>query len=359
MRKIISLCIVCISLALFFSGCKFKSVKDPEGKTKVGVILPLTGDIAFMGEMLKNAMIMNQDTSKVTLYFEDSKGDTKTAVSVVNNLISVKKCNVTVSFLPPVSEAINPICKKNDLLHFVFAFSPQITQNSNVIKQFPSSDYEAEQFISYIKTQQANKVVYFRHMYPDADLAFKEIVYPKLSTEGVNVVDIPHEQTCKDYRNLALKTKKEKPDLVVIQSLSMNYRNILTALRDNQIHDIVLDLNCVDFYDDNTLSESLISDVPFVGMEFMLDSAFVNFMDKYQRTYNLKPYVFGAFAHDLMFVINNLDITGFKKNDIINFYDKNVIKGATGVIHYDKMGNQALQYSILKYTNEGLRKVIK
>lgn len=358
MRKIINLCIVLVSLTFLFNGCKSKSAKDLEGKIKVGVILPLTGDIAFMGEMLKNAMIMNQDTSKVSLYFEDSKGDTKTAVSVVNNLISVKKCNAIVSFLPPVSEAINPICKNNDLLHFVFAFSPRITQNSNVIKQFPSSDYEAEQFISYIKTQQANKVVYFRHMYPDADFAFKKIVYPTLSAEGINVIDIPHEQTCKDYRNLALKTKKECPDLVVIQSLSMNYRNILTTLRDNQIHNIVLDLNCVDFYGDNTLSESLISNVPFIGMEFMLDSTFVDFMNKYQQTYNLKPYVFGAFAHDLMFVINNLDITGFEKNNIIEFYDKNVIKGATGIIRYDKMGNQTLQYSILKYTNEGLRKIM-
>lgn len=346
MKKVVFLFFVIISFL-----CSCTPSKTEQGKVRVGVLLPLTGDIAFMGEMLKNAMLMNQDTSKVVLFFEDSRGDTKTAVSIVNNLISTKHCDVIVSFLPPVSEAINPICEKKSILHFVFAFSPEITQHSNVIKQFPSSDYEAMQFISYAENSKAKKIVYFRHLYPDAELAYKKIVNPILKSKGIDVIDIPHEQSCKDYKNLALKTKNENPDLVVVQSLSMNYKNILTDLYDNQVKNIILDLNCVDFYDENDMIGGLLNDVPFVGMEFILKSSFVNFVKEYRQKYNKKPYVFGAFAYDLMYVLNNLQKTGYEKEMIIDYYHKNEVNGITGRIMYDELGNQIIEYAILCYSN--------
>lgn len=341
--------ILCIMLAaIMFVGCQEEGDKE----IRVGVILPLSGDIAFMGEMLKNAMLMNAKNDSVELFFEDSRGEAKTAISIVNNLLSIKKCNVIVSFLPPVSEAINPICEKNNVLHFVFAFSPNIVKNTNVIKQFPSSDYEAQQFLSYIKDTHAKRVVYFRHLYPDAEYAYNNIVAPQLSSQGVNVIDITHEQTCEDFRNLAMKAKMENPDLVVVQSLSLNYSNILTALQNAQIDNIILDLNCVDFYGDTSNVMIKLQKIPFVGMDFVLSPKFDEFMRNYQSLYNKKPYVFGAFAYDLMTVINNLKETGLIKRDIIEYYSKNSVEGITGVIEYDNDGNQNIEYKILQY-NDG------
>lgn len=341
MKKIV---FVLLPLLFLTVSCNPRANSD---KIKVGIILPLTGDIAFMGNMFRNAMMMDVDTNYVELLFEDSKGEVKTAINAANKLIT-SDIDVMVSFLPPVCEAINPICKKKNITHFVFTFSPNIADESNVIKQFPSSDAESHQFIKYIKDLGFSNVCFFRHMYPDADVAYHTIIEPILDSLSVNVTDIPHMQSEKDYRNLALKALSEQPDIVVVQSLSINYDNIIRVFEQNQYNNLLFDLNCVDFCTNETKVAQM-EGCRFVGMDFITTERFEDFCQEYKMKFSSEPYVFGVFPKDLMLVLNNLHIIGTSKSDIINYCSNNNLSGIAGPIKYDLLGNLVIDYSILRF----------
>ena len=86
MKKILFFAIVAFSVILL--GCKNDKSSD---KIRVGVVMPLTGELAFLGQPFTNAILMNTDTSKVELFIQDTKGEPKIAINIINQMIIKEK----------------------------------------------------------------------------------------------------------------------------------------------------------------------------------------------------------------------------------------------------------------------------
>jgi branched-chain amino acid transport system substrate-binding protein len=92
---------VIIGLAIIVAivGIWISTIKEKEPKVyKIGAILPLTGNLAILGEPEKNGMslaeeIINQQGGingrPIKIIFEDSKGQPKEAVSIANKFINI------------------------------------------------------------------------------------------------------------------------------------------------------------------------------------------------------------------------------------------------------------------------------
>lgn len=338
-----------IASSFLFVACTNGSQTE---KIKVGVLMPLTGDIAFLGQSFTNAILMNVDTSKVELFIQDTQGEPKVAVNILNQMLATKKIDVVVSLKPAVSESINPILEVKSIPHFVFAFSPEITLANNVIKQYPSSDDEVLNYLSYAETHNVKNIVFLRHMFPDAELAFKTIVEPKSKEMGITVTDIPFDLSTKDFNNLANKVKSYNPELIVVQSLSYNFLNIVKSFYHAGILDKMLgDLNFGDLYTYDFTTVKEMDNIPFLGLSYVLSDEYKIFEAKYLEQYGEKPNIFAAYPYDVMTIINNIDKSGMTKEDIIKYYQENIIKGVTGRMWYDPQGDQIIEYEILKYHN--------
>lgn len=340
-------------MALFVLAISFSCNNDHKSdKIKVGVLMPLTGDMAFLGQSFANAMIMNADTSKVVLYIQDSKGEPKTAINVVNQLISTKHVDVVVSLMPSVSETINPILQSKGITHFVFAFSPDITKADNVIKQYPSSDIEDVELLEYAAAKGVKSIAFLRHIISDAEDAYNSIVLPLAKEKGITVFDEPFEENTKDFNSLAHKVKNYKSDMIIVQSFSFNYLNIVKSFYYNGILDkMVGDLNFNDLYtyDFDTVKE--MDNIPFLGMSFVLTDAYKDFESSFTEQFNDRPSVMSAFPYDVMSVINVLGESGTKKKDIIAYYNEHEVNGVTGRLKYDDKGNQIIDYLVMEYQN--------
>lgn len=355
MKKIVVF--VFVLTCILFSGCKSSESTD---KIKVGVLMPLTGDLAFLGQSFANAMIMNADTSKVELFIQDSKGEPKTAINVVNQLISTKNVDVVVSLMPSISETINPILQAKGITHFVFAFSPDITNADNVIKQYPSSDAEDIELLAYAKTKGAKSVAFLRHIISDAEDAYKSIVIPRSKKMGIIVYDEPFEENTKDFNSLAHKIKNYNSDLIVVQSFSYNYLNIVRSFYLNGISDkMVGDLNFNDLYtyDFETVKE--MDNIPFLGMSYVLTDKYKVFESSFSEKFKDRPSVMSAFPYDVMTIINALGESGMKKKEIIKYYNEHEVHGVTGILRYDQKGNQNIEYLVMKYENGEFKKLEK
>lgn len=337
----------CAIFCLLSYSCTSKEKSD---RIRVGVLMPLTGDIAFLGQSFTNAILMNADTAKVELFIQDTKGEPKTAISILNQMIATKGLDVVVSLKPAVSESINPILEVKNIPHFVFAFSPEITNANNVIKQYPSSDAEDMAYLNYAVEHNKKNIVFLRHIFPDAELAYKTIVIPNAQEKGLNVHDVPFDLSTKDFNNLTQKVKSLNPDMIVVQSLSYNFLNIVRSFYHAEILEKMLgDLNFGDLYTYDFTTVKEMDNIPFLGLSYVLTDSYKTFEKKYLEKYGDRPNIFAAYPYDVMTVINNLSKSGANKEDIIKYYNDNNVNGVTGRLWYDKKGNQNVDYQILKY----------
>jgi branched-chain amino acid transport system substrate-binding protein len=102
-RRLTARGVVIASVVLLaLSGCQ--KIRTEE-TYQIGAVLPLTGNIAFLGEPVKKAMDMAvQDINggggisgkPLEIIYEDSKGDPKAAVTAMNKLTTVDKVPMVV-----------------------------------------------------------------------------------------------------------------------------------------------------------------------------------------------------------------------------------------------------------------------
>lgn len=285
--------ILLCGLAIYYST----KTETNNKSIKIGVVLPLTGDLSNVGEFMRNSLLL--DTSNIHYIIEDCQGNPKTATTAVNKLINIDKVTCIVTSLSFLSEAVNPICEKKNIPHFILSFSPTLVEKSNVIQPFISTRLESQAFVDYIKNNNVKSVAFLKHQEPDAIYGFKNIIKPQLQEMNVALYEYDfNNNTVKDFRTEVLKIKQTNPDLLVIQSLAFNIPNIISAIKDYQITIPILgDVNFLDIQDSKT--RSLVEGIPFVGVDYVLSKNYNIFEEKYIQKYKKQPFALGGFAYDL------------------------------------------------------------
>lgn len=122
MKKIISILICTVLLAALFAGSGLA-----EGQTiKIGVVTPLTGDSAYIGELIKEGYdyavdyynnvyggVKSLDGAKIELVYADHQGLADVGVTEVERLINVEKCDILCGTASStVMLAVAPTCEK-------------------------------------------------------------------------------------------------------------------------------------------------------------------------------------------------------------------------------------------------------
>lgn len=120
LNRTISFVVVSVLVLSSILGCSKKKTLSQE--VKVGVIAPLTGELATYGERQKNAFVLASeeinkaggiDGKKLTLVIEDSKTTPAGAVSAAQKLINVDRVPVIIGeTASSLTLAISPIAEK-------------------------------------------------------------------------------------------------------------------------------------------------------------------------------------------------------------------------------------------------------
>lgn len=122
----------------------------------IGAVLPLTGDAASYGTSLKKGLDLALDGSNVKIVYEDSKGEPKTAVSIVNKLISVDKVGILIGdMFTNTTMAIMPIASKNGILLLTpTASSSELSEKGETtFRLYPSEKEEGKVLLSFYQKE--------------------------------------------------------------------------------------------------------------------------------------------------------------------------------------------------------------
>ena len=117
-----------IAAVVLIAAISMFSMPKGEGTIKIGVSLPLSGNLAIIGEPMKAAIDLavedaNLKTDKYNyeVIYEDDQFSPSKALSAVQKLINVDKVDFLITAGSPVGMAVGPIAEENELIHFGIA----------------------------------------------------------------------------------------------------------------------------------------------------------------------------------------------------------------------------------------------
>lgn len=218
-------CILSVFMAVSLNGCGEKKGPPEEKNIKIALVCPLTGDIAAMGQGMKNAATLaieeaNMDSATGAVRFEllalDDRADPKEAVNAAFQIISDKAVYAVVGHLNsgcsiPASGVYN---RHNLAMISPASTNPRLTLQGfkNVFRTCATDDvqgsFAAEFIYKNLKIGRVaiihDKTPYGQGLAEEFKKTFQALGGAVLSFEGINLGD-------RDFKALLIKIKGANP----------------------------------------------------------------------------------------------------------------------------------------------------
>jgi len=226
--------IACLLIVGSFYGCSNKTENLQEEKVvKIGVSLPLTGNLAFHGEELRNVALMAlRDAGKTKyqykLLFQDDAGEGKKAVVNASRFLSVDRVSALVGYYSAAAKAMLPLAVSYKIPLFVIAYAA-VQDGEYIFNFYQSISTEAEFFVREL-VKQGYKHVGFISELDEGNRISTQAVEEGLQTLGIKTTreDMPPDVAL--ARNVVTKLLLSNPEIIFVKArsprLEVIYKNI-------------------------------------------------------------------------------------------------------------------------------------
>lgn len=356
-KTFLSIFLIAVMTTMFLAGCR----PNDEKTLKIGIILPLTGTLATMGQVEKNAMELaarqvNSNGKKLELIFEDGKGNPTSAVSSARKLLDVDKVDILITSTTGASLAVEPIATENKKNLIAFCMDPDIAKKSDyVLRYYEGIDEEAKAINQYFtKNTQPKKVGILYAKVPVWEKVVNNTIIPDLKAKNipVNYIDT-YAVNDSDFKTTVLKMKEASIDHLILLGYGFEYPNIFKSLADNELIGKIQLVGGWGFLytnvEPNLLEGSLVSGPEYV---FKKQEVAGQFYEDYFNAYKQYPNFDAAFAYNAIVSIGN----GVSKTDANSpikqiFTRKGQMNGVIGPYSINPAGEMIVETSIGQYRN--------
>jgi branched-chain amino acid transport system substrate-binding protein len=221
---IVIIVIVAIVLGVTNKGGTNKTATKEKPVIKIGVIVPLTGSLAFIGEAAKNGVDLavdkiNNDTTlthKYEVIVEDDAFDAKKTASAINKLTGVDKVNAVVSLSSTGGNVVAPIAEETKLPHIGLASDPNVAKGDYNFIHWTRPQEEVDLLITELKKLNLTKVAIIG-VKQQGFQAINDDFKAKAKTNGITVVaDESFNSGDRDFKAIVTKVQKLKPDIYLL-----------------------------------------------------------------------------------------------------------------------------------------------
>lgn len=347
-----------ILFSFFFASCKRNTNTSKEKIVKVGVILPLSGEVASYGNDCKDGILFAKasDSLNVEYIFEDSKGDPKTAIAAFNKLTTVDKVDYVIGdMFSNTTLSLSPLAKKKQkLLVSPTASSKDISKdNIYALSVFPCESYESRIVADFAKNHYSEVGVLYEKV--AAAQAMRDAFIDEFEQEQI-VFDEAFESSIISFREIVYKMRNSGCKSVYLITYTNNAIKLI-----NQMKEIDF---CIDLIGQSALYDpSLLEHLSDYKAGFFLTGPLFNitnrdtmsksFVEGFMKMHGKDPnqmssqgFVAAIIANDLFSHIRSKD---YSKQCIINY--RNSFFGTE--FRFDKDLTSMSGLRMYKYMNNG------
>ena len=308
---LVVLLIVLILVLIFVPGNQTgKTIKNSE-PIKIGVIDPLSGTSGYLGEYIRNALVISAEdiNSKggingrpLQLIFEDSQGDTKTAITNYNKLTQIDQTKFVLTTLSHVVLAIAPLAEQDRIINFaVAAAAPSITNAGDYTFRHNVLPQEETDIMAHFLINKGIKKIIVIYVNTESGVSYSESFKKQYESLGGQIIlQETYTKGSSDFRTILAKIK----ELNIKDVFGMCYPDELGTLI-KQSKEFGLNLN---FYSGYAAESPKLIEIAgqnanglLVTTFFNLDSPdtlFKRYKQKYIKSYNQEPELYGSVAYD-------------------------------------------------------------
>lgn len=347
--------IALLTILFGLGGChNQENVSNNKEIIKIGAILPLTGDVASYGKFAQSGIdlaIQEINDSggingrKLDIEYQDDKGESSEAVSIINKMISSDKIQIIIgSAASSVTHSICPIAAENKIV----LFSP-ISSSKDLrtdcgdyfFRDCPSDVLQSRVLADWIWTKNLKTVgiIYVNNSWGNGLKDEFVDCYNRLGGKVAFTEATSEGQT--DFRTLLTKIAHQKIDAIFAPTYGKDGGLLLKQYKQLGLSipifggDVWGSPELMQSSGDAANDAYLIVPAKFTG------NAYENFAKKYYAKYNQLPDVYASYSYDLTKIIFNALKAGNFSGEQIRNYLSNMptYNGVTGETKFDKNGD--------------------
>lgn len=342
--------------------------KEPK-EIQIGWIGPLTGDIAYYGEMIKMASelaieeINNSggiDGRSLISIYEDDGLDPKSGVSAFQKLINVDKVPIVIQAAgSSVMLAEAPIAEKNKVVLISPTCSNPAIKHAGdyIFRTWPSDAYQGEVLAGFAFNRLQKRRAAVLIINNDYGRGVKDEFVANFKNLGGEIAaEENFDPGATDFRTQLAKIKNEDPDLLILSSHYKEGALIMKQIKEMGMQFKVVASDGCFAPEFINLSGDAAEGTIVTNMHWdpKSDDPIVrNFVSKFKAKFNKEAEVYAAAGYDCLKVVAlAIEKGGYRSEGIKNaLYQIRDFSGVTGVISFDIYGEVKKEYDMFVVKN--------
>lgn len=363
------ICLVIVPIFVLFNLSCQKKVEDTS--LKIGAIIPLTGSLAFMGELEKNGIkIVNSSQEDIEVFFEDSEGKASKGLNTAQNLLNTRGVDILLTTGTAVSRSVASLHSRYKFLQSAFCMDPTIhIENENILRLYYGMEEESQVIIDYLynfsKSQNLTDDLNIGILSVNHQGTIQQIndyFLPEFKKLGLKVDFIDtYEFTQKDFKNIMSKIKQSKINNLIIIGYGFVYPQIFKNLEQYNLKDNINIIGGWGFIANKNLSNEQLDNVIVASPKCMVlpNKDYLEFEEEYLKKFNTYPNFESALAYENIRLFNKAIITtkSTKLDKIKKYLIKNNFDSILGEISIDKEGKINIPIVLAKFKNGELMSI--
>jgi branched-chain amino acid transport system substrate-binding protein len=307
--------IVVLILLVVTINFAFFSENKTNDEFTIGVIAPLTGAQAFLGEGIVQGIKlavneMQANGEKVKAIYEDSQGDVATAVSAYNKIKATSDVDVFV-LVSTGDEAILDLAGKDKIpvILTVSSTSGLPSKNKYTFRYFTNADDDAPEMAKYAVNSLGLKKFGVLHLLDNFGISYSNVFSKEVAKLGGEVVvSESFQYTDVDYKTQLAKLAEKDIDSIYV--IGLDYQEI-EALK--EIEELGIDKQIIavgTIAGQYSLKDSQGAAEGVYVTAFCTDGTPAGFVEKFQSRYSSYPSFFAEMGYDIGEIVDRANKEG-------------------------------------------------
>lgn len=297
-----------IIVVIIVGGIFLAKRNSTDDAVRIGVILPLTGSLSYLGVQSQKAVQVAVDDinsqggingKKLEALFEDSKGDPKEGVTAFNKLISLHKVKAVISQTTGVARAIAPLSQKHKVILIANCVHPAITKESSyAFRIYVSAPIQGRAMADYAISKKLTGIAAFWLNAEAMATEFDSFRRALEASGGRILYSDTYELSQKDFKPQLVKILARKPDALAIFGYGLRYHAILKQLKEMGFEKPILGNTAFLLPAATAEGTALYNNAVFASFPHtMSDPRIQEFVTKYERMFKVPPSRYLDFSY--------------------------------------------------------------